>query len=451
MRFWFIALLVCCSLSVLAQEDSAAPTDLVATSTTLTTQLSVFGVEETLVTGTLTNNGFVAYKNISLIVEGRDSDGTLIGEGFGFVVDACGIGLIDFALQPTGQIGFQANFEQFEPGDVAELVVIADATPTDPVPLNLSQSYVGLRGITSDEVVQVEWIDNETLRYGVGCDGEVFTRYDWYEVTLSSGTPIPIDHPAEVQVTDALIQQTGLNVPTQGGEFDLFIFENSQITFRPDVRRIVYQNDLHTIFSAEPDGSFKRLMHERLHQYTLRGFNWQAGGIFTAYYFGAYDEPVFYFVGNTDGEVLSALLTDNPSSVTVPSSTEDGRFLIVGGGSSDGVRGYYLQNALFPSDRVLLFEAELPGNNYPAPVYVTRAPDNRVIYLVRDVDGQATLQCFHRESITLSTLTPLPLNLDNEERAWTNLSPNRDRLAVYANGLNGGLWWVDLSAFEVCR
>jgi hypothetical protein len=45
----------------------------------------------------------------------------------------------------------------------------------------------------------------------------------------------------------------------------------------------------------------------------------------------------------------------------------------------------------------------------------------------------------------------LPLSLNSQSRAWTWLSPDGYMLALGANGTNGGLWLVDLSAFDVCQ
>ena len=57
------------------------------------------------------------------------------------------------------------------------------------------------------------------------------------------------------------------------------------------------------IFSAEPDGSFKRLIHDKLHQHSLRGFTWaRQPGVFLAYYFGSRGEPVYYFTADVDGQ-----------------------------------------------------------------------------------------------------------------------------------------------------
>ena len=90
------------------------------------------------------------------------------------------------------------------------------------------------------------------------------------------------------------------------------------------------------------------------------------------------------------------------------------------------------------------FEAELPGNNYPAPI-VTRSGNRRLIYVIRDVGDVPSLQCFDRGTRELTTVTALPLRLTREARAWSALSPDGTKLALAVNGTDGGVWWVDLA------
>ena len=229
---------------------------------------------------------------------------------------------------------------------------------------------------------------------------------------------------------------------TQSGEQNPELYYGSQMTFSPHARRIVYQNDLHTILSAEPDGSFKRLIHDALHQHSLRGFLWaKQPGVFLAYYFGAHGESVHYFSGDVEGKVLMGRLENLAPSLTVPGPAADGLAAVVGRIDGD-VQGYYWQWAYGGSE--LLFEAELPGNNYPAPI-VARMDDRRLIYVIRDVAGVPSLQCFDRATRELTTITALPLRLSREARAWSTLSPDGSKLALAANGTEGGVWWVDLA------
>ncbi len=423
--------------------------DLVAQNAELVTVADIYGGERQVVEGQLVNNGANAYRNIAITVEATTANGELIGEGFGYVVNACDEALLDEALQPATAIRFMADFEQFADGDIAQLTVTAQGEAVAPQQLDVSQIYSGLRGVTSQEVVLVEWLDPTQLRYGVGCAGDVFTNLDWYAYDVASGVSTPIEHPNAAQVTDAFILQTGINKLSQSGEEAPFLYERSFLTFPTTARRIVYQNDLHTIISAETDGSFKRLIHEGLHPYSLQGFIWLPQGRFLAYYFGAYGEPVRYFTANVEGQLISALLENVTPSVTVPGPTEDGLYAVIGGTFEQGT-GYYLKSTFY-DENIFLFESELPGNNWPAPVYYRKSDTERYVYVVRPVDGVATLQCFERDANTLHTLTRLPIQLDTDERAWSWIAPDYSQLAISANGIDGGLWLVDLNAFEVCR
>ena len=128
-------------------------------------------------------------------------------------------------------------------------------------------------------------------------------------------------------------------------------------------------------------------------------------------------------------------------SLTVPGPAADGLAAVVGWRIDDR-EGYYLRYAY--GSRELLFEADLPGNNYPAPI-MARSGERRLIYVIRDVEGVASLQCFDRGTKELHTLTPLPLRLTRESRAWSALSPDGSVLALAANGTDGGVWRVDVA------
>jgi hypothetical protein len=97
-----------------------------------------------------------------------------------------------------------------------------------------------------------------------------------------------------------------------------------------------------------------------------------------------------------------------------------------------------------------MFEAEPPGNNWPAPFYEITEAGDRWIYIARPVEGEARLQCYNANTGMLHDYTALPLNLATDERGWMWLSPDNNTLALAANGVHGGLWLVDLSAFPPC-
>ncbi len=410
---------------------------LILLETAIGSQPDGFGGEAPVVTGEVFNHGAVAYKNISITVEAYDADEALIGEGFGFLVDACGTALLDYALLPGEVQPFSAPFELFEAGDVASVRVHADAEAEAPVwPPQIDAPAVQL--IARGEVVMLEWLDEDTLIYGLGCVGSVFTELDWRRYDVADHAVSEIEHPAAAMVTAEMIERSDAALITQSGEQDPALFYGSRMTFPPRARRIVYQNDLHTIFSAEPDGSFKRLIHDKLHQHSLRGFIWaRQPGVFLAYYFGSYGEPVYYFTADVAGRMLMGRLEELTPSLTVPGPSADGLSVVVGWRRED-VSGYYLDYAFGGSE--LLFEAELPGNNSPAPIIA-----GDFMYVIQPGDGAAMLQCFDRRTRELATLTALPLHLTREARSWSWLSPGGSKLAVAMNGTEGGLWLVALA------
>ena len=434
-----MALLSAWGARLMAQADPA----LILSNTQIGTQPDSFGGEMPVVFGDVYNFGSQAYGQIQLYVDVHDADGEQIGEGFGYLVDACGTALLDYALPPARLQSFQAPFELFADGEAASVQVRIDAAPLDYAPRPPLETEA-VTQISSDEAVMLEWLDEERLRYGVGCDGAVFTELDWWGYHLADHALTAIAHPKARWVDAAMIEQSGAAMITQSGEQNPDLFYGSAMVFAPNARRAVYQNDLHTIMSAEPDGSFKRLIHDGLHQHSLRGFLWGARpGLFLAYYFGAYGEPAHYFTGNVDGALLMGPLQETPPSLTVPGVAADG-LAVVAGRQIDGISGYYWQTAYGGTE--LLFEAELPGNNYPAPLVF----ENRLVYVIRPIKGTAYLQCYHRETGELKTISALPLDLTRETRAWAWLSPGGTRLAVAANGAGGGLWWVNLTAGSAC-
>lgn len=414
--------------------------DLIAEDITIEQGVDAFGQPTLLATGQLINQSEnEAYQQIDLFAEVFDAAGTLIGEGFGYLVNACGVALTEFALQPSASQSFVVTLELYEEDSTPERVdIIAEGSAVDAIedaialPESVSQ-------VTDDEVVAIEWIDAVSLRYGVGCANDVFTDLAWQEHNLNTGLSVEITHPNAARITDAFLQQTDLTNP--------MYYQHSFLTFSPTARRIVYQNNLNAFITAEPDGSFKRILYDNLFRHSLQGVLWQPEGVFLAYYFGAYGEAVLYFTATVDGQRLSDSIYENPPSLIVPGLTPDGREVVIATTSERGT-GYYLQDAAFDNNE-LLFEGSAPSNNYPAPLYTTRASGD-FIYLVRDVEDEPYLQCFDMQTRTLHDLVSLPLRLTSEARAWTWLSPDGFTLALAANGTHSGLWLIDLSAFNVC-
>ena len=397
-----------------------------------------FGGDITIVHGDIHNSGESAYSQITVAIEAFDAAGQLIGEGMGYLVDACGTALLAYALPPGQSARFSARLDQFGDGEIAEIAAIIDARPVDAGITPIIESPIVLP-IARGEVVALRWLDDETLLYGMGCADAVFTELDWRSYRIAERTHAAATHPDARHITPEMIERSGAAMITQSGEQKPALFYGSQMTFPPGARRIVYQNDLHSVLSAERDGSYMRLIHDGLHRHSLRGFALaRQPGVFLAYYFGAYGEPVHYFTGDVAGEMLMGRLETLPPSLTVPGPAPDGLSAVIGL-RQDGRDAYFLQYAY--GGRELLVEADLPGNNYPAPV----VSEAGLIYIAREVNGRPSLQCFNRDTREVKTLTSLPLRLTRESRAWMALSPGGGRMALAANGVHGGLWWLDVS------
>ncbi len=409
--------------------------ELIFVETEISTRPDGFGGDALVVTGELLNHGAEAYANVRISVEVFDADEELIGEGFGFLVDACGTALLDHALPPGRQQAYEAPYEVFADSDAAQVKMSVSAQAVSPATAPLVETPLVQR-IAFDEVVMLEWLDEETLIYGLGCEGAVFTELDWWRYHTPDHALTKTEHPDARKVTPEMIERSAAAMITQSGDLKPELFYGSQMTFSPTARRIVYQNDLHSIYSAEPDGTYKRLIHKYLHQNSLRGFLWARNpGIFLAYYFGAYGDPVHYFAAHVDGAMVTGLIDSLPPSQTVPGPSPDGIAAVVGRREGD-LSGYFWQTTYGGSK--LLFEAELPGNNYPAPIVTSRE-----IFVIRPIEGLPTLQCFGWGSRQLKTISALPLQLTRGSRAWSWLSPDGGKLALAANGVDGGLWWLD--------
>jgi hypothetical protein len=397
--------------------------------------------------GRLVNTGFDAYTNLILYAEAYDESGEIVGEGVGFAVTACGIGLLpDFTLQPLQSVRFSALIERFDEGaniDRVEVLPEGEAVPA--APINPFLSFSDLIPVATGDIVTVEWLDyveqrSDSLRYGAGCDREIFSEHEWYTYTLVDGSSAPVEHPNTAMITDEFRQITDLQDP--------MALSRSFLTPHPYDRRVVYQDAINILYTIEPNGTFKRTLGINLSRFSLQGYNWLPNGRLVAYYFGAYGDPVRYLTASTLGQRISAPIDEIVPSFTVPGATPDGSRVIITA-TIDGVTGYYFQSATTTLTR-LLFEAEPPGNNYPAPVYIERDAGTANIYLVRPVDDQTRLQCFDTSDMTLRDLTLLPLNLTTDDRGWMSLSPDGRYLAIHANGLQGGLWLYDLYAAPYC-
>lgn len=405
-------------------------------------QQDAFGQDILVAQGLLENSDTQAYENISLFAEVYNADDELIGEGFGFPVKACGEALhIGEALQPDTTERFSVPLDIFEPDETIDRVeIIPQASATDPQSPVITGEITGLDRINGREIVTVEWIDSDNLRFAVGCWRELFTTWEWFELNTKTGEQTAITHPRASQVTETT--QFNINIT------DPVIFARSFFHFAPDSRRAVYQTELNTLVTSEGDGTFPRVLYESLYNISLQGFIWQPNGLFLAYYHGGYGNEVLYAIATVDGQQLSTHPTLSRPSITVPGVSPTGRNLVLGL-DVDGVTGYYLKSASADA-ATLLLESELPGNNYPAPVYHLTENNLRQIYLARPVDGETRLQCVNVDSANTYDYTALPLLLDDGDRGGLWLSPDAKTLVLGATGTNGGLWLIDLDGFTAC-
>ena len=128
-----IALLACCllifTLPLNAEEEPEG--DLVVTDLQIVTEVDLYGQTVQKAEGILTNRDGMAYQNITLFADVFDetAEDIIIGEGIGFLVDACGTGMLpDFALQPQESQAFSMSLELFKEGTVGQIEVFPQAT-----------------------------------------------------------------------------------------------------------------------------------------------------------------------------------------------------------------------------------------------------------------------------------------------------------------------------------
>ena len=443
MRFCLICLLILvCFTSIAVTQDG-----MVVEQFDITTELGIFETEVQVVTGVFQNTDDVAYEAIEVLVEAVDAEGNVIGEGFGFPADACGNALIDRVVFPGARQAFRAELEIFVVNtQISDLQFVIEADASEQSPQKALNLQTNVEKITSDEVVKVEWLDEQNLRYGVGCYSDLFTEWDWYALDVANNIIRSEPHPDAALVTPTMLELAGLTFLSQGGVPDPFVAGRSWVTYPPGERRIVYQNDLHTLFTAERDGGFRRIVVDGLHSYSLQGFQF-APQTFLAYYFGAYGEPVRYVMGDLAARFLSQEIDRSMPSVTVPSLTPDAQNIVIGA-RVDGVSGYYLKPPLFDT-LTLIHATELPGNNYPAPIYLQHNGAT-LLYSLVPTESQLLVQCFYAETQSVTQITELPFTIADNQHAWSWMSPNNTTLAIGVDGADGGLWLIDLENSPSC-
>ncbi|MCC6614785.1 MAG: hypothetical protein IT320_14995 [Anaerolineae bacterium] len=424
--------------AVAAQSSDALAVDDVE----IAEELNVYGLPQTIARGQLVNNGDMAYTNINLTGQAFDANDAQIGEGFGVLINECGAGLApDFVLQPGASHPFAVPLEMFEAdAEIERLDVSAIGDETAPMSDDERALPDGITQLSEREVVAVEWEDDDTFRYAIGCERDLFTDWTWHRYDLASGRDRRITHPSARNVDEALFERLDLEDP--------LIAANSQLRFAPiGGQRLVYQNAINEVYTARVDGQFQRRLYTGLNSYSLQGYTWLPENRFMAYYYGAYGDPVIYFTADVDGRFISrAPLRSKPSSI-IPGIAADGRRAIIAG-TFDDVTGYYFEQ-LAQNYLELILEAEVPSVNYPPPVPLLNEEGDRAtrVYLIRPLDGEARLQCIYRPTDgrnDLIDLAPTPLNLSFDERSWTFLSPDERYIALSANGVHSGLWLIDL-------
>ncbi|MEO8612796.1 MAG: hypothetical protein ABI690_33185 [Chloroflexota bacterium] len=433
-----ILALLCIVSSAAAQDAS-----LTAQDTIVAPQTDLYGQQTLVAQGVLVNDSLQTYTDVALQAQAYDADNQPIGEGEGYLVNACGAGLLpDFALQPSSQQAFAIPLELDEDGLTVDHVdVTAQGTASDAALEETPAVLEGIQQISDGEVVSLEWIDEDNLRFAEGCRRDLFNAWNWNQYDLKSGAAKSIEYSNNALITPALRRQLGL-------QDDLY-FSHSLLSFPPDARRMVYQNELNSFYSAEPDGSFKRLVLDHLSRRTLQSITWLKAGVFLASYYGAYGDPVYYFTGSVEGKVLSERPDNNPPSLITPGVSPDGQQIILAL-DQDGKTGYYSKRAAYPGEN-LLFESAVPGNNWPGPLVEQDSDKTTFIYIAQPDGDGAKLACFNQETAELHDLSPLPLNITTEDRATWTFSPDNNTIALMADGVNGGLWLIDLGALPSCE
>src|SRR5690606_33024454 len=131
--------------------------------------------------------------------------------------------------------------------------VTAEGEPVEPVPAPDPSRFEHITRVTDAEVVEVEWIDETSLRYSPGCWRDVFTNRPWVQHNLATGESQPLEgHPRAAEITPLVLELTDLTDP--------LLFNRSFFSFAPGHRRAIYQTRLNTLMTTEPDGSFRRVL-----------------------------------------------------------------------------------------------------------------------------------------------------------------------------------------------
>lgn len=439
-----IAALLLGTTAVQAQETPS----LSISDISLVQQTDVYGQIQWFAEGTIINDGSDAYVNVILNASALDEDGELIGEGIGYLVDACGAGLlVDFVHIPSHEQEFLIPIELYELDAAIGRVDVVPSADVAAIPRETVSLEPGIRRITDREIVSVRWIDSRNLQYAVGCQRDLASDWDWHALNAVSSADLALLNPYAPLITDELRQRLSLTDP--------LLFANSRLSFAPGGTRLVYQDAVNRFYTAATDGRLQRQIFGALNSRQLQEVEWLADDRFIARYYGAYGDAVLYFTATAEGIAISPSPRSVPPSIIRPGATRDGRRVILSGTfddeNGDPITGYFITvvtNGFFEP----LFTGDSPGINYPPPVPVVNPETDLVerIYVVRDISTGPSLQCFNRATGELTDLARLPLDLADGDTSGLWISPDERTLALSATGASSGLWLIDLEAFKDC-
>ncbi|GAB1421154.1 hypothetical protein MASR2M15_12980 [Anaerolineales bacterium] len=448
MRILFLSLMCL----VLSYGTSFAQDDLIVSDFEIKSALDIFGLPVDVASGQIENTGTDAYTNITIYIEGSNTDGELIAEGFGYLTDACNNLLEDAIINPGQSSSFSIKIDYFTgETDVQTWQTEINAEPSEPFVREEVALDASVQVVFHGEVVAAEWLTDDQLILGQGCNTDLFTQLNWwqYDLTQSDLSPLAA-HPQAAQLTEVFIRESGITNISQDGERDPLLLESSHLFIPANNERAVFQTDIHTIMTVQKDGQYRRIVHDRLHQNTLQGYIFAGADNFLAYYFGALGEEVAYFIANFEGRLLGGRLEHHQTSQTIPGLYPDASAIIIGGDFGEG-SGYYYRS--LRADRLeIIIPGQIGDNRYPAPLIDSdETGEQTVIYAFIPVDEGMQLICHDREQAQTTALLTLPFAPENNQRAQSWLSPDGNTIALAMDQLSGGLWLIDLQALATCK
>ena len=406
----------------------------------LVEETGAFGLTQLLIRGTLSNQSGHAYANLKVIARVLDESGRTLEEGGGYLTRACGSALNDHTLLPGTEVSFAVPLELRNSNEVDQHQIIISG---DLIHIKEADFSSAFQKVAGGEVVVLEWLSPAILQFGIGCATAPLTALQWHQFHVSSGSRFPIEHPLSADIDESFRINSQIDLITQSGERDVKLYDQSFLRSHHQANRVVFQNDLGHMMTAELDGSYPRLVDESSFRNSLQGVEWLGPGRFLAYTYGTYGDEVRYLTAQVDGRLLSSPIAASLPSQTKPGASSDGALLALGLPDRQPP-GYYLKYSI-GTELNLLYATALPGNNAPAPI-LYRADNQRWAYLVTPAEGEASWQlvCLNRDTGVSRTLSTLPIHLPADQRAWLALSPDGSNLALAADGGQGGLWLMAL-------